>query len=328
MRSFGAADPVKVALAGLTTMALGMAAALNADALPVIGGGTTYSAEFSDAGGLRADNDVRIAGVKVGKVSEIDLEGDRVLVSFRVKDAWVGDATSASIQIKNVLGQKYLALDPRGEAILDPGDPIPLRRTTAPYDVLEAFRDLSKTVDAIDVGQLAKSFDTISATFADTPADVRSALDGITKLSGTIASRDRQLRTLVANTRQVSQTLVDRDTEAERLIQDGNALLRAISTRQQAIKDLLDGSKRLATALDGIIADNDGQLGPVLEQLDRLTSMLQRNQDSLAKGIAAFAPAIRVLTNVAGNGRWIDGYLCGLVLPTFGPLNEKGCFEK
>ncbi|MEU8416778.1 MCE family protein [Amycolatopsis japonica] len=327
MRSFGAVDPVKVALAGLTTMALGMAAALNADALPVIGGGTTYSAEFSDAGGLRADNDVRIAGVKVGKVSEIDLDGDRVLVSFRVKDAWVGDATSASIQIKNVLGQKYLALDPRGEAILDPGEPIPLRRTTAPYDVLEAFRDLSKTVDAIDVGQLAKSFDTISATFADTPADVRSALDGISKLSGTIASRDRQLRTLLANTRQVSRTLVDRDTEAQRLIQDGNALLRAISIRQQAIKELLDGSKRLATTLDGIIADNDGQLAPVLEQLDRLTSMLQRNQDSLAKGIAAFAPAIRVLTNVAGNGRWIDGYLCGLVLPTFGPLNEKGCFE-
>ncbi|MEV7549142.1 MCE family protein [Amycolatopsis sp. NPDC089917] len=328
MRSFGAVDPVKTALAGLTTMALGMAAALNADALPVIGGGTTYSAEFSDAGGLRADNDVRIAGVKVGKVSEIDLEGDRVLVSFRVKDAWVGDATSASIRIKNVLGQKYLALDPHGEAILDPGDAIPLRRTTAPYDVLEAFRDLSKTVDAVDVDQLAKSFDAISATFADTPADVRAALDGVSKLSGTIASRDRQLRTLVANTRQVSQTLVDRDAEVQRLIQDGNALLRAISTRQQAIKDLLDGSKRLATALDGIIADNDAQLSPVLEQLDRLTSMLQRNQDSLAKGIAAFAPAIRVLTNVAGNGRWIDGYLCGLILPSFGPLNEKGCFEQ
>ncbi|WP_037319131.1 MCE family protein [Amycolatopsis orientalis] len=328
MRSFGSADPVKVALAGLTTMALGMAAALNADALPVIGGGTAYSAEFSDAGGLRADNDVRIAGVKVGKVSEIDLTGDRVLVSFRVKDAWLGDATGASIQIKNVLGQKYLALDPRGETILDPGEPIPLRRTTAPYDVLEAFRDLSKTVDDIDVDQLAKSFDTISATFADTPADVRAALDGISKLSGTIASRDRQLRTLVANTRQVSQTLVDRDAEVQRLIQDGDTLLRAISARQQAIKDLLDGSKRLATALDGIIADNDGQLGPVLEQLDRLTSMLQRNQDSLAKGIAVFAPAIRLLTNVGGNGRWIDGYLCGLVLPSFGPLNEKGCFEK
>ncbi len=328
MRSFGGADPVKVALAGLTTMALGMTAALNADALPVIGGGTTYSAEFSDAGGLRADNDVRVAGVKVGEVSAIGLEGDRVLVSFRVKDAWLGDATSASIRIKNVLGQKYLALDPRGEGVLDAGDPIPLRRTIAPYDVLEAFRDLSKTVDAIDVGQLAKSFDTLSATFADTPSDVRAALDGISKLSGTIASRDRQLRTLLANTRQVSRTLVDRDAEFQRLVQDGNALLRAISTRQQAIKDLLDGSKRLAAALDGIVADNDGQLGPVLEQLDRLTSMLQRNQDSLAKGIAAFAPAIRVLTNVAGNGHWIDGYLCGLVLPSFGPVDDKGCFEK
>lgn len=328
MRSFGAVDPVKMALAGITTMTLGMAAALNADALPVIGGGTTYSAEFSDAGGLRADNDVRVAGVKVGKVSEIDLDGDRVVVSFRVKDAWLGDATSASIRIKNVLGQKYLALDPRGETVLNPGAPIPLQRTTAPYDVLEAFRDLSKTVDDIDIDQLAKSFDTISATFAETPSDVRAALDGLSKLSGTIASRDRQLRTLVANTRQVSQTLVDRDAEVQRLVEDGNALLLAISTRQQAIKNLLDGSKRLATALDGIIADNDGRLGPVLEQLDQLTSMLQRNQDSLAKGIAAFAPAIRMLTNVAGNGRWIDGYLCGLILPSVGPLNEKGCFDK
>lgn len=328
MRSFGAVDPVKMALAGITTMTLGMAAALNADALPVIGGGTTYSAEFSDAGGLRADNDVRVAGVKVGKVSEIDLDGDRVVVSFRVKDAWLGDATSASIRIKNVLGQKYLALDPRGEAVLNPGAPIPLQRTTAPYDVLEAFRDLSKTVDDIDVDQLAKSFDTISATFAETPSDVRAALDGLSKLSGTIASRDRQLGTLVANTRQVSQTLVDRDAEVQRLVEDGNALLLAISTRQQAIKNLLDGSKRLAAALDGIIADNDGRLGPVLEQLDQLTSMLQRNQDSLAKGIAAFAPAIRMLTNVAGNGHWIDGYLCGLILPSVGPLNEKGCFDK
>ncbi len=328
MRPFSAADPVKVALAGVATMALAMTAALNADALPVIGGGTTYSAEFSDAGGLREDNDVRVAGVKVGKISGIELEGDRVLVSFRVKDAWLGDATSASIQIKNVLGQKYIALDPHGDRVLDPGVPIPLERTTAPYDVLEAFRDLSKTVDDIDVAQLAKSFDTLSATFAETPSDVRAALDGLSKLSGTIASRDQQLRTLVANTRQVSQTVVDRDAEVQRLLEDGNALLSAISTRQQAIRNLLDGSRRLAVALDGIVADNDGRLGSVLEQLDRLTSMLQRNQDSLAHGIAAFAPAIRMLTNVAGNGRWIDGYLCGLILPSFGPVNEQGCFEK
>lgn len=328
MRSFGAADPVKVALAGLGILALSMTAAFNADALPVIGGGTVYSAEFSEAGGLRKDNDVRIAGVKVGKVSAIDLEGDRVLISFRVKNAWLGDATGASIQIKNVLGQKYLALDPQGEHVLDPGKPIPLQRTTAPYDLLEAFRDLSKTVDDIDVAQLARSFDTLSATFAETPSDVRAALEGLSKLSGTIATRDRQLKTLVSNTRQISQTLVDRDAEVQRLLRDGDDLLRTISARQQAIKDLLDGSRRLADALDGIVADNDGQLGPVLEQLDRLTSMLQRNQDSLSRGIAAFAPAIRVLTNVAGNGRWIDGYLCGLILPSFGPVNEQGCFEK
>jgi phospholipid/cholesterol/gamma-HCH transport system substrate-binding protein len=64
----------------------------------------------------------------------------------------------------------------------------------------------------------------------------------------------------------------------------------------------------------------------VLTQLDQLTSLLQRNQDSLAKGIQAFAPFIRFATNLSGNGRWIDGYLCGLLPPSVGPLNEPGCF--
>ena len=58
------------------------------------------------------------------------------------------------------------------------------------------------------------------------------------------------------------------------------------------------------------------------------TGMLQRNQDSLAQGIAKFAPFIRVFTNTIGNGRWFDNYICGLLLPSFGPINEQGCYTK
>ncbi|GAA4540135.1 MCE family protein [Amycolatopsis samaneae] len=328
MKSFQKRNPVPIALAGLTVLVLGFIAALNSDSLPVIGGGTTYSASFAEAAGLQKDNDVRIAGVKVGKVSDIKLDGANVKVSFKVKDAWIGDKTNAAIKIKTVLGQKYLALDPQGQGTQNPSATIPRDRTMSPFDVLDAFRGLSTTVDNIDTSQLAKSFDAISQTFANTPKDVKGALSGLSRLSDTIASRDQQLSNLLANTRQVSQTLVDRDTEVQKLLGDGNKLLDEISRRESAISALLEGSKKLATQLQGLVDDNNKQLDPVLTQLDQLTSMLQRNQDSLAQGIAKFAPFIRVFTNTVGNGHWFDNYICGLVLPSFGPINEQGCYAK
>ncbi|QRP47376.1 MCE family protein [Amycolatopsis sp. FDAARGOS 1241] len=324
----GPRHPARTALIGLTVLALGVLTAVNARSLPLIGDGTTYAAEFTEAAGLQTGNDVRIAGVEVGRVSAVRLDGARVRVSFKVKDAWLGDTTSAAIKLKTVLGQKYLALDPTGSGSLDPDVPIPSSRTTAPYDVLAAFRDLSATVDHIDTAQLAHGFDTLAATFAHTPADVRSALSGLSRLSDTLASRDAQLTALPADTRVVSATLADRDTEARRLLTDGNRLLDEVARRESAISTLLDGSRRLATELSGLIADNNRALAPTLASVDQLTSLLQRNQDSLARGVNALAPLLRLGTDIAGNGRWIDGYLCGLVLPSEGPVNEAGCFQR
>jgi phospholipid/cholesterol/gamma-HCH transport system substrate-binding protein len=328
MKSFQKRNPVPIALIGIALIVLGIVAALNSDNLPIVGGGTTYTADFSEAAGLQVKNDVRIAGVKVGNVSDIALDGDKVKVSFKVKNAWLGDKTSAAIKIKTLLGQKYLALDPQGQQTLDPSAGIPLERTMAPYDVITAFQDLSTTVNNIDTTQLAKSFDVISQTFANTPNDVKGALSGLAKLSDTIASRDSQLSNLLANTRVVSQTLVDRDAEVQKLLTDGNKLLDEVGRREQAITALLNGSKQLATQLQGLVDDNNKQLGPVLTNLDQLTSMLQRNQDSLAQGIAKYAPFIRVFANTVGNGRWFDNYICGLVLPSVGPVNQEGCYTK
>ncbi|RZQ64175.1 MCE family protein [Amycolatopsis suaedae] len=328
MKSFQKRNPVPIAVVGIAVIGLGVVAALNSEALPIIGNGTSYTAEFSEAAGLVPDDEVRIAGVKVGAVSDIELDGDKVRVSFRVKDAWLGDRTSAAIKIKTLLGQKYLALDPAGQNVLDPDDAIPKDRTAAPYDVLEAFRGLSQTVDQVDTQQLAQSFDVISQTFSDTPDEVKGALSGLSKLSETIATRDSQLRGLLANTRQLSGTLADRDAEVTRLIGDGNKLLEEVGRRKQAITTLLESTKTLSTELRGLIDDNDEQLGPVLTQLDQLTAMLQRNQEALGEGINKFAPFIRVFTNTIGNGRWFDNYICGLVLPSVGPINEDGCHSR
>ncbi|MEV0701469.1 MCE family protein [Saccharopolyspora sp. NPDC050389] len=324
MTAFSQRDPLKIGIAGLLALVLMFLLALNFERLPFIGG-TTYTAQFTEAAGLRPDSEVRIAGVKVGTVSDVEIEDDHVLVSFRVGDAWLGDHTTAAIRIKTLLGQKYLALDPQGGKELSPSEPIPLQRTVSPYDVIEAFSDLSTTVDKIDTGQLAASFRTLSDTFKGTPDEVSGALDGLSRLSQTISSRDEQLEQLLNNTSQVSKTIADRNADFEKLLADGNLLLQEIRARRDSISGLLAGTRELSQQLSGLVDDNNAQIGPALQQLDRVTKMLQRNQDDLNRSLEMFAPFTRYFSNVLGNGRWFDTYICGLLPPAIGPINQKGC---
>src|ERR687898_1956810 len=105
MRPFRERNPVIVGAVSLVVLAMVMVAALRADDLPIIGGGDTYHAMFTEAGGLKVNGEVRIAGVRVGKVNEVELAGDEVKVTFKVDDAAdFGGDTRAAIKVKTVLG--------------------------------------------------------------------------------------------------------------------------------------------------------------------------------------------------------------------------------
>ena len=315
--------PVPIAITGILVIVLTLVVAFNAPRL--LQGGTSYGAEFGEAAGLMAGDLVTVAGVEAGRVDSVELAGDRVLATFTVIDAWVGDETSASIEIKTLLGAKYLALDPRGSDDLPADATIPLARTASPFDVVEAFNGLSGTIDDLDTDQLATSLNTLSETFRDTPPEVRGALDGLSRLSQTIASRDDEIKQLLGGTRELSAVLADRNAEFETLLADGNLLLAEIQRRKDAISALLDGTLALSVQLRGLVADNQDQLTPTLEALDRVAAVLQRNRDNLDEALEKQAVFTRLFANAVGNGRWFDNYVCALVPPPLGPINSGGC---
>jgi phospholipid/cholesterol/gamma-HCH transport system substrate-binding protein len=307
-------NPVVIGAAGLTALALLTFAAFNADSLPLIGGGRTYSAAFSEAGGLKAGDEVRIAGVKVGKVEEVDLDGDHVKVTFKVKgDPAFGTATGASIRVKTILGAKYLALHPKGPGQLKPGGEIPLRRTVAAYDVVQAFSDLTTTTEEVDTERLAKALDTISTTFQDSPAEVRASIKGLSRISKTVASRDKALRELLDHANGVTGVLAERSEDFSALVKDGDKLFKEINNRRTAIHNLLKSSAALGIELSGLVEDNEKEIGPALKGLNTFVKMLERNQSSLDRSVRLLAPYVRVFSNTLGNGRWFDSYIQNMV---------------
>ena len=320
-------NPIAVAVAGLAILAAIVLLAYFSGNLPIIGGGTGFTAYFAEAAGLQPGNEVRIAGVTVGQVTGVTLAGNKVAVTFRVRNEWVGNRSTASIAIKTLLGDKYLALDPLGSAPQDPGTPIPLSRTTSPYDVTQAFGGVSQQISKINAAQLAQSLQTLSAAFASTPPYVRSALRGLAALSSSVASRDSAVTGLLAGARKVTGTLAREDARFQALLGDGNLLLAELQQRQAAIHALLVSTQALAIQLTGLVNDNQAQLGPALQALNQVTAILQDDQASLARALALAGPYYRLLGNTLGNGRWFDVYLCGLVPRSYAPGStpQRGC---
>jgi phospholipid/cholesterol/gamma-HCH transport system substrate-binding protein len=311
MKPFRERNPVPIGAIGLAVIIGMLLLAFNASRLPFLNSGTTYHADFADASGLKKGDDVRVAGVKVGTVTGVNLDGAKVKVDVRVDSGLhVGVDSRAEIKIKTLLGQKYVALSPAGAGSLA-GD-IPLARTTTPLDVTAAFNGLGQRAGEIDTQQLGKAFDTIAATFKDTPPYVHSSLRGLQRLSTSIASRDNELHALLARANGVTQTLASRDAQVAKLINDSNLILQTVYQQRAVVHRLLIDTAAVSRQLSDLVRENRAVIGPALNHLHQTLHILQANQDNLDETIHLAAPFIRDFTDVLGNGRWFETVLWNL----------------
>lgn len=285
------------------------------DSIPIVGAGPKHTAHFSEAAGLNDGDEVRVAGVKVGVVSGVELDGDKVDVEFRVDDVWLGDDTRASIQIKTVLGQKYLALNPAGTKEIDRSEPIPLERTVAPYDVVTAFSSAAETLGEIDDDTLAQSLGTLTESMQASPEEFRGAIDGVARLSQTLSSRDEELRDLLEATKRSSEILADRNDDFRRLIVGTGQLLAELNTRSESLKLVLSSARGLSSELRTLVAENEAEFGPTLDSLDATLGILTDHEAELRKSLHNLAPFYRLYANLLGTGRWFDSVVTNLIPP-------------
>lgn len=296
----------------LVLLALVMAAAFNLQNFPGFKG-TTYRAEFADASGLRPGQMVQVAGLRVGKVGDLALEDGRVVVEFDVDPGVeLGPETSASVEVLNLLGEKYLELQPAGDGLLAEGATIPLERTRAAYDIVGVLGDLTETTEQIDTAQLSTALDTVAATLDQAGPEIRGAFDGLSRLSRTLNSRDEELERLLTRADSVTAVLAERRTDLVALFRSSSLVFDELDRRREAINDLLVGARTVATELRGVAEDNRAELAPALEQLSVVTDMLVEKKQQVRATAAAVGPYADILGNIVGTGPWFDAYLVNL----------------
>ena len=303
-------NPVVIGAISLAVLAGLLLASFNAASLPIIGGGDVYYAAFDEAGGLEADDEVRIAGVRVGKVEDVELAGDHVRVRFRIEDdAEFGQESAAAIKVKTLLGSMFLAIEPAGDGQMDEGYEIPVDRTTSPFDVVEAFSGLAETSEKIDTDRLAESMTTFADLTRNTPQEFRAALDGVSALSSNVAEKNEQINTLLQNLEKVSGVLDERDEDIIALMRDADVLFRALVQRREAIHRLLVSTSKLSVELTALVRQSREDLAPALANLESVVQVLNKNEDNIDNSLRLMAPFYRVFANTLGNGPWFDTYI-------------------
>ena len=312
-KPFRERNPVTIGAISIAVLFALLVVAFKAGDLPLIGGGDTYKASFAEAGGLKANDEVRIAGVRVGKISEVELAGDHVDVVFKVDTpSKFGTETRAAIKVKTLLGAMYLSLEPEGRGQLKEDSTIPVSRTTSPYDVVQAFSGLADRAERIDTDRLADSIDTLADLTKDTPAAFQGTLQGLSRLSETVASRDAQIGELLQNLDTVSGVLADRDQDIVRLMDDSDVLLRALVARRAAVHQLLVSTSRFSRELTLLVQQSRADLKPALRNLQGVVDLLIKNQSNLDESLRLMAPFYRVFANTLGTGPWFDTYIANL----------------
>jgi phospholipid/cholesterol/gamma-HCH transport system substrate-binding protein len=276
---------------------------------PLLRNNDTVQVEFAEAGGLKKSDEVVVSGASVGKVSDIRLDGGRVLVTLKLSDHDL------------LLGRAAVRLEPRGRGDLERGATIPLARTGSPYDVTQALSDLTGETQQIDTDQVAAALRQVSTTFADTPRTLGPALTGIRKVSETLASNDKALQDLLANASDVTGVLASRDREIGRLLTSGNSLLSELDARQQVITDLLASARSLSHQLTAVAKENGAVLPRALAEVNQVVDLLNRNKRNLQLTITGLRNYATAFGEAISSGPFFDAYIQNLTSPgTLAPV--------
>jgi len=273
-----------------------------------------YKAVFSDATGVVRGDDIRIAGVKVGSVKEVEIvDRDRAMVTFSVADSSVvTESSTANIRYRNLVGQRYISLT-QGVGSLErlPADAtIPLERTEPALDLTVLFNGFKPLFTALSPADINKLSAEVVATFQGEGGTLTGLLQSTASLTNELADRDRIIGEVITNLNSVLETLADRDDQLNGLITDFRDLMRGLAADREAILGSLDSISALANETSDLAVGIREPLVEDVKQLRRFTANLNEGRGEIDRSLQILPIKLEKIGRTAVNGSFFNFYLC------------------
>lgn len=279
----------------------------------VVGSTRTYDAQFRDVSGLRVGDDVRVAGVRVGRVTTIEPTDAGAEVRFEVvEDQPVLDTTKLVMRYQDLLGQRYLALVQGRErgAELDSGATIPMARTSPGFDLTEllnGFRPLFETLKPADVNTLATSLVRVLQGEGGT---IGSLLDQTAELTHQLADRDEVFDAVLTNLTPVLDNLAGQGDELQGTVKQLRTLMTGLAEDRKAIGSSIDGMSQLISGTSELLADARQPAVAAVGRFRQVMAMFVDHTDPFVASLRNFELALAALGRAGSYHSALNIYLC------------------
>lgn len=276
-----------------------------------------FRAEFRDATGLAVGDDVRMAGVRVGRVLDTQLRGNLALVTFEIDSAQrVTDSTIAAIAYLNLMGQRYVALEPGARPDADSlaeNAVIPVGRTRPALDLTAMFNAFRPLFDALQPGDINRLGENIIAVLQGQGGTVEHLTQQVGRLTQHLVGRDELISTVLTNLTTVLRTADAHRDEITGMVKDLGTLTRGLARDRDKIGGALDDVSALAVNVEDLIDSTDDALVRDLDSLRSVSGHLADNSELLAETTAAAPKQLAVYLRTLGYGSHLNVYVCRLL---------------
>jgi phospholipid/cholesterol/gamma-HCH transport system substrate-binding protein len=312
MRTLQTPNRIKNGLAGIVIIVLVVTVGQSFSGIPQLFAQPTYYGQFTDTAGLNAGDKVRIAGMDVGEVKSLKIDGNHVLIGFNLGARQIGTESRVAIRTETILGKRVLEIEPRGSKMLQASAVLPTGQTTTPYQIYDAVFDVTTAARDWDIDTVKQSLNVLSETIDQTYPHLSAALDGVARFSDTIGKRDEQFKQLLANANKVAAVLGNRSEQINRLAVNAQTLLAAVNERRNEIDYLLANVSLISQQFTGFINDNPN-LNHVLEQLKTISDVLVKHKTDLSDVLITASKFMGALAEAIGSGPYFKVLVVNLV---------------
>lgn len=296
-----------VLASAVMTVALAMRIA-NLSMSDLLGRTYTLEAEFENAGGVFPGDEVKIAGVEVGRVTETRIEDGKAVVTFKVdQDTELRSTSRVGIRWRNVIGLRFLYVYPgEGGEPLEHGDRIPLARTDSAGDIGELLNNLGPILKAIDPQKANAFLDAMNTALAGNEEIVRALLTQGAVLAGDLGDLDQEIQTLITSSDKILQVYAGQDDSIKRIIDDLDNVSGELVGMRDAVNSLIVNFAVVQQELDGLLKRNRENIDVDLRFLNSILATLKDNRQRLDRVLCSSPAGVVPYDLTSSWGEWFN----------------------
>ncbi|HEX9833881.1 MAG TPA: MlaD family protein [Mycobacterium sp.] len=270
-------------------------------------GHTGYTAHMANSAGVRVDDQVRIAGIPVGKVTSVRLDGALVEMKFDVESSVpVGADSTLDIKLLTPLGGHYVSLDPKGASPLG-RNVIPPSRITLPFEVNDIIQAATPVIKEVDGEVIHDTFTEVANAANNYPDAVRDLISSANSLTTSMSASTNDFHRSLDFVDDGLRAMVTNRAQLITLVEQFATLGRMYTAKAVDIVEFFGLLKELARILDRIVVFYGREVAPIAEGLEDITDTLTAHPERWGMALDGLGQTLNIVVPMlSGNGVVFD----------------------